>query len=526
MERKGIYLEKVLNTMPRILTQLNRSAPSKTYGCFDRDYWHYLTTDFPSMRKQEAVLTLAYAYTLKHSKNKYYQSATLKRYINASLKYWTKTAKKELSEWYPGEDSFVCNTFNLYAITQTYIVLKEHPSKKTLSTIEKIARKVSRTKESRVQNQYTSVPIGLYNTFLLTKNEWYKKQAEEVMNILKQLQHVEGWFLEYGGADIGYLSLAVHYIAHYYEKTRSAEAFEVVKKSCAFLQYFLHPDYTSGGEYASRNTEYLIPTGFEIFASEIKDASVVAQFIREGLRQQKIISPEELDDRYLLYLHSTYFESFLCGQEKMTNRRPPHNTPFIKKYETLGIHIHNTKEYYMVINAKKGGAFQYINKRTGKHVYDSGIVMKTKIKTFTSSYLHEPTVWQEKNTITIKGNLTIYKEQKMTTKKLVLLRLFFTTVGRISFIKKIVKEYLRDILITKNKLSKMYYKRNFILDEKEVVVRDEIVSPKKMKEVLLEEKYSNTFVPSSRLYQEQTINVGEGKISALNSKSFKITRTY
>ena len=37
-----------LAEIPKLLTLLDRTPTSATYGCFDRGYWHYRTSDFPS----------------------------------------------------------------------------------------------------------------------------------------------------------------------------------------------------------------------------------------------------------------------------------------------------------------------------------------------------------------------------------------------------------------------------------------------------------------------------------------------
>ena len=42
------YADAALHEIPRLLTLLDRDPSSPTYGCFDRNYWHYRTQDFPS----------------------------------------------------------------------------------------------------------------------------------------------------------------------------------------------------------------------------------------------------------------------------------------------------------------------------------------------------------------------------------------------------------------------------------------------------------------------------------------------
>ena len=36
-----------LADIPKILTLQDRNPHSPTYGCFDRNYWHYKIIDFP-----------------------------------------------------------------------------------------------------------------------------------------------------------------------------------------------------------------------------------------------------------------------------------------------------------------------------------------------------------------------------------------------------------------------------------------------------------------------------------------------
>ena len=56
------YLEAALTTIPRILAAVDRNAFGPSYGCCDREYWHYRTAAFPSEMYQEAALPLALVY--------------------------------------------------------------------------------------------------------------------------------------------------------------------------------------------------------------------------------------------------------------------------------------------------------------------------------------------------------------------------------------------------------------------------------------------------------------------------------
>ena len=56
---RNLYLERALAAMPRLLGAIDRNPFRPTYGCFDRQYWHYRTSSFPSEMYQEGVLPLA-----------------------------------------------------------------------------------------------------------------------------------------------------------------------------------------------------------------------------------------------------------------------------------------------------------------------------------------------------------------------------------------------------------------------------------------------------------------------------------
>ena len=71
-------------------------------------------------------------------------------------------------------------------------------------------------------------------------------------------QSEEGWYLEYSGADPGYQTHATFYLAVLFTKTRDNDLLDSLKRANLYLSYFIHPDGTIGGEYASRNTSFSI----------------------------------------------------------------------------------------------------------------------------------------------------------------------------------------------------------------------------------------------------------------------------
>src|SRR3989344_966547 len=100
--KSNTFLEEVLDQVPRLLGQLNRNPSSRSYGSFDRAYWHYRTNDISSCRYQEAVYTLALLYCSKFEGNKYYKDTQVLKWIQSALTFTTSIQHKNGSfdEWY------------------------------------------------------------------------------------------------------------------------------------------------------------------------------------------------------------------------------------------------------------------------------------------------------------------------------------------------------------------------------------------------------------------------------------------
>ena len=76
------YKEIILNSIPRLFSLLDRNKFSPTYGCFDRNFWHYKTvTDYPSAIFQQPVLTLSLLYKNNFKGNVYYNRPEILDYL-------------------------------------------------------------------------------------------------------------------------------------------------------------------------------------------------------------------------------------------------------------------------------------------------------------------------------------------------------------------------------------------------------------------------------------------------------------
>lgn len=515
MISRDIYLYPILNNAPRLLGLLNRNVSSSSYGSFDREYWHYNTVDFSCARKQEAVLTLTLLYLIKHENNKYYQSSELLGYIRAALIFWTgiQNYNGSFNEWYPNENSFVVTSFSTYAISESLLLIKdelpENDRQQIIEALIKAADWLVNRNETRVMNQQTGAAISLLNLYLLTGRNKYLVSSKDKISLLKQRQSEEGWFLEYGGPDIGYLSLAIDYLCKYYSKTEDEQVRGIIDRSLSFIKHFIQPNLIAGGEYTSRNTEYLIPHGFELFSKFNEDALFVASAVRKSLITANSF-PGLFDDRYLTYIGYTWLQAYRDANpnldDKVEESIEKHFITSPSRYfEESGLMIVNDEDKHFIVNVKKGGAFRLFDKETERVYSDCGVLVKSKGKWYTSGWLSAKGQHSvSENMISIKGNVWKVPDKTLPTVRYILLRLFQITFGRSSFISLWMKERLRDILITKTDPSDIEYKRKIILkkDSKGLLkIADSILSKKDdISAVLVFAKDTHIYVPSSRYY--------------------------
>jgi len=512
---KDVYLNPVINNVPRLLGLLNRNISSTSYGCFDRDYWHYNIIDFACARKQEAVLTLTLLYLLKHEKNKYFRSNEILRYIRAALMFWTKIQNKNgsFSEWYPNENSFVVTSFSTYAVSESLLLIKDElPEQEYQSIIRALIKAgewLLKRHETRVMNQQTGAAIALLNIYLLTNENKFLDSSKNKITVLKQRQSREGWFIEYGGPDIGYLSLAIDYLCKYYIKTKDERVKDVVDRALSFIKYFIQPNLIAGGEYTSRNTEYLIPHGFEIFSkNNNEDALLIASIIRKSLLRTESF-PNFFDDRYLTYVGYTWLQAYLDANPELDelvedNINKHFNKPFKEYFVESGMLIINDAKKHFVVNLRKGGSFRLYGKKIKKTFSDSGILVNFDRKWYTSGWLAKGYDKISDSAVTISGNMWRVPDKALAPFSNILLRLFQITFGRWAFISLWLKEHLRNILISKARPSGIKYKRelNFDTDSDDLLTIKDFVFAGKKYISLISVGTKNTiiYVPSSRYY--------------------------
>lgn len=504
---KEIYFESIISQIPRLLGLLNRNIGSLTYGCFDRQYWHYRIVDFPCARYQEAVLALALLYKLNHSKNLYFKNPNILEWINAAVEFWSKIQEKDgsFNEWYPHEKTFVATSFSTYAISETALIMEDKLIKEyrfILDVLKRAADWLSPMIEEKVLNQTCGAVAALYNIYLLTGEHKYLVATQKKLDFLEKKQDLEGWLTEYGGLDMGYLSLAIDYLTKYYEKSKDETVFRILKKAILIIHSFIHSDYTFGGSFTSRNTEYFIPSGFEIMAKYLLESKDIAIIVRDAIAKEKTVIPAFLDDRYLAYMGYTYLQAFINAQDMDENPKYQFRG-FSVEYPHLGIGIISGAEFHFVYNYKKGGTFKIVFSNN-KSLRDWGaILISSWGKKYFSGWLNTQATCYKNGERSFEIN-TQFQEIKQllpSPLKYIASRIFLLTLGSYGLISVWLKSILRDKMIINKKNSPIMLSRILSLKGEKITIVDRIKGARGIKTVILNAKVSYIYTPSSCYYQ-------------------------
>jgi hypothetical protein len=302
-----IFRDISLSQVPRILGLCDRAPSSATAGCFDRYFWHYKLLDVSNARFQEAALLLALLHARPFEGNGYHGNLNILAWAKSGVRYWERLVRKNgsVDEVYPFENSFCATAFSACAAAETLLLLKEPGP---YDALVRAGRFLIRNRNSEVANQMAGAALALQNIFLLTGDPVFRKGAENKIAALLKGQDKSGYFPEYGGFDIGYLSLTISCLARYQEKRKEDCLTEALLKACAFIGERLDHDARFDYSMTSRKTQYLFPFGFALLKQE-----GILDRINSGLSRNLILNPAWLDDRYCIHLSIDYLETFLTA---------------------------------------------------------------------------------------------------------------------------------------------------------------------------------------------------------------------
>ncbi len=532
---KSIYSDFILKNVPRVITQVDRDEHSTTYGSCDRNHWHLKTRDFTSSILQQTGLSLALLYSVNFDGNIYYKNENLKKWSEATVYYWSKIQLKDgsFNEYYPYEHGFPPTAFSLYGACETYKRL-EMMDETLIDKFRKTGKYLISHIEERAFNQEIASITALYSLFTIIKEDWVLAGIEPKLNRVLKLQSSEGWFPEYGGADLGYLSVALDMLSEYYYMSGDTRVKTPIQCVINFITYFVHPDGTIGGEYGSRNTTYFLPNGIE---NAVQFGDVNAAAIKDRLfNNSKMYNyfMDSVDDRYFSHYLMHSFLKAIEKERDNTNVNTVEKLPFLynhcEYFKESGLISATKLPSHVIISLRKGGVIKVW--RDGEEILiDCGYrVNYGKGKVAATNWLDPSYQISFGNHVAkVRGSMNVVSLKVSTPIMHMGLRLVAFLLGNkiISFLKK--------KMIFANKHSDIKFERIIDFRDTEIIIKDTIESNHKIRlekasNMSLRHVASGKFYSDSDLLSETGViatGINEAKINIIVSlDDGKVTYQY
>ncbi len=369
---RAYLVRAVVAQAPRIFGLQCRVPAMKPCGSFDRPYWNYGVTACPNARMQEGMLTLALLHGLQHPDNPYHGCAALAEWAVAGLRNWAAIQLRSgaFNDLYSREHSYVATAFSGYAAAEAARLLGPGRVPATVdAALRRCAAWLARARPAPVTNQVCGAAAALAALARLLDEPAWERRAGELVAEVAARQHAEGWFPEYGGPDIGYLSVAVDYLAKYYEVTQDPLAADAAGRALEFLAHFINGDGSAGGEYGSRATEYLLPDGLAVFAPRCPAAAALLDGVT---RRGAALALDAFDDKYLLFYSYSWLQAATRAAAKPV---PAQLTALgLAAFPGCGLAVVTQPDFKLTANLRKGGALHAAWPAAGAALDDSGVL--------------------------------------------------------------------------------------------------------------------------------------------------------
>lgn len=507
------YLASLYKVLPRLLALYDNNSASPTYGIGDRFYWAWTLIDFANATIQGGANGLARLIQLNLLPDYISEKSIINR-IDCIIKATAKLSYKNgsVDQAFPYEASYCGTALVLYDLLIAIELLDKKLSTEQKSTYLNILCPMARYLNNNIETHgFISNHLAVSSAALL---KWHRLTGEsgkqkglDILNMILNKQNSEGWFYEYNGADPGYETLCISYLAEIDKMHPELNLTASVKKSLSYMSHFVQPDGSFGGVFGARTTRFYYPAGIEYFSDRIENARDIASFMRDSIRNLLCPTLETMDTPNLVPMFNSYCRAaeFYSDVNESKNYKLPCFTqkPFRKNFDESGIIIDRGDRHYSIISTHKGGVvYHYTDNKLA--VLNTGIVVTTKKgKDFTNQIYNKKNVVQlEPHTISITSEFKPVRCMTPTPLQFGILRLLNVSIMRIPTIREKIKQLLAYFLITAKGKTIGYATRTITLSEK-LKINDSLSIPKKYKIKDIKHPFIAIHMASQGYWQKQ-----------------------
>ena len=504
------YTDEALRHLPRLFQMVDRNPYSPTYGSFDRSYWHYRTMDFPCGMYQEFCLPLALAHTLPFPDNPYHGVARVRELALAGVDFARRSAHRDgtCDDYFPYERALGALVFSLYACTETALVLDDRRPEFLEFFARRADHLVRHNETGRLTNHQALAALALHNTFMVTGEERFRKASADFVNLCREWFHPdEGWFWEYEGADPGYQSCTVAFLAKLYRRSNDPALLDLLNPAVDFCWHFMHPDGSYAGEYGSRNTYHFYPHGFEVMAPLNQRAAQVAdQFLLKALPNRSRYFND--DDRMCAHYLYDWMESWRDYSPVRAEQPLDSRAPYTAHFPKAGMVVVSTPRHHAVLSLLKGGVLK-VTGEDGPIHSDTGLIGETEDGRVIVSHMvdgHDVTADVDAGRFAVSGVMCRRRTRLATPLSQIIFRLVNLTVGR--FAPNLLRAMLQKLLITGKPRTEYRFEREFHFTDEGVRITSRMIRPSgapRLRRLHAGSDATSIYVANSNVFQRSVL---------------------
>lgn len=480
---REFYRRVLAAAVPRLLGLMNRNPVSATWGCLDRSFWHYKTlADFPCATYQQPALAFAWLYAGARQREEFGWGTALFEAARAAMLFWVKIQHRDGSfdEFYQNEHSFCPTAFTSFAVAEALLALRgnlgDGEQEQVLAALCRAGDWLIEHDNPAVANQVMAAANALASISLLTAEDRYRAGAEAKLGAVLASQHREGWFPEYGGADIGYSFKALDLLGHYFIRSGGDQVACALERLLDFVAPFAHPDGTTGGFYGSRNAAHFLPYGLELLSARgFRKARYLLQVFWEGVTRETVLAPLAIDDKYLAYFYiNSYAGALLASGDRPAE---PVELPERVVLRGAGLFRIHRGDLYLVGSGFKGGCFK-LYWRDRLWYQEAGYFGAFEDGTEFSSQTWDPEApWEVReqegrSVIEVKSGFVRFDDSLPLARHAVAFKLFTRLALRAGWLARLFHRLVKAKKVTAITPVPLRLERQIIVEAGRVVVRD------------------------------------------------------
>jgi hypothetical protein len=501
-----VYAREAFRSFPKLLTLVDRNRLSPTYGCFDRQHWHYKTADFPAGMAETGSLPLALAATHRFPGGEgYHGHARLAELAVAGVRFAARSAHRDGScdDYFPYERALGATAFSLYTLAETCRLLAVDDADLLAFLARRADWLLAHDESGRLANHQALCALALLTTARLTGQARFEAGAARRVERVLGWQTGEGWFWEYEGADPGYQTATIDFLAKYMTLSGDRALLAPLARAVDFCRYFVHPDGSYGGGYGSRNTYNVFPAGFEILATDVPAAAAVAAALRRGMAAGRRAYAD--DDR--IFFHWVWDDLQAYLHHRPLAGPPPSLGARTRHFTEARLYVRDDPGRYAVVSLAKGGVLSVFDAE--RRVYsDHGLVGRLDDGRIVVTQLVDDYATRvEGDTVTVEGRFGYARRLQPTPWRQIAFRVFTLTVGRLA--SDLVRRVLQRLLIVGKRRAPLAFRRTLRFTRPMTVV-DEVwwdgdAGGRRLTQLYAGSDHTAIYVATSQVFQESAL---------------------